>query len=304
VNWARYFHFSLSYFKGLFSPKTVILTVMAILLYQSVGIFYNALALQLLRMSPPPAAVAEAPPAAVAAREPLDAYKAILERNIFGTTTKSIEEKQAETTPQQDITLLFDLRGTVAGEGKYGFAVIEEKGSHKQRLIKMDDVVSGARILRIRRNALDVLIDDKERTLKLAERPEAPIVPPAGGKTMPADGKTMPVVSPVSGGSVILNRSEISTALTDMGGMLRQAQVRPYFKAGVPEGFMISNIQAGSLYQTMGIVDGDIIQGVDGRRIQTADDMTALYETMKKAPGMALSLERGGKQQTLNYQFR
>ena len=298
MNWAHYFRFSLSDFKGLFSQKTVILTVMAILLYQAVGIFYNALTLQLIRMTKPPAAVAEAPPAAVAAREPIDAYKAILERNIFGTATKSIEEKQAaETVPQQDITLLFDLRGTVAGEGKYGFAIIEEKGSHKQRLIRIGDVVSGARILRIRRNALDVLIDDNERTLKMAERTEAPIVPPASGKTMP-------VASTVSDGSVILNRSEISTALSDMGNMLRQAQVRPFFKAGVPEGFMISNIRAGSLYQAMGIVDGDIIQGVDGRRIQTADDMTAFYEIMKKGSGMALSLERGGKQQTLNYQFR
>jgi general secretion pathway protein C len=297
LDWAHYFRFSLSDFKGLFSQKTVILTLTAILLYQAVGIFYNALTLQLLWMTPPPAAVAEAQPAAVAAREPVDAYKMILEKNIFGTTTKSIEEKQAETTPQQDITLLFDLRGTVAGEGKYGFAIIEEKASHKQRLIRIGDVVSGARILRIRRNALDVLIDDNERTLKMAERTEAPIVPPSSGKTMP-------VASTVSDGSIILNRSDISTALSDMGSMLRQAQVRPFFKAGVPEGFMISNIRAGSLYQAMGIVDGDIIQGVDGRKIQTADDMTAFYETMKKGSGMALSLERGGKQQTLNYQFR
>lgn len=298
MNWAQYFRFSISDFKGLFSQKTVILTLMTIFLYQAVGIFYNALALQLLRMTPSQTTAAKAFPAAVAAREPFDAYKAISERNIFGTSTKTIEEKQAETMPQQqDMTLLFDLRGTVAGEGKYGFAVIEEKGSHKQRLIKMGDVVSGAKVVRIGRNALDILIGDKERTLTVAARTDAPFVAPAAVKTIPAP-------PPVSGGPVVLNRSELSADFNDMGGMLRQAQVRPYFKAGVPDGFMISNIRPGSLYQKMGIIDGDIIQSVDGRKIQTADDMNAFYETMKKASGMVLSLKRGETQQTLNYQFR
>jgi general secretion pathway protein C len=67
---------------------------------------------------------------------------------------------------------------------------------------------------------------------------------------------------------------------------------------------MISSIQAGSLYQKMGILDGDIIQGVDNRKIQTADDMMSLFNTFKNASTMALSIRRGGRQETLNYQFR
>ena len=86
--------------------------------------------------------------------------------------------------------------------------------------------------------------------------------------------------------------------------MLRQAQIRPYFNAGVPDGFMISNIQAGSLYQKMGVVDGDIIQGVNNRPIRTADDMMELFNTIKSGAGMSLSIKRRGNPETLNYQFR
>ena len=86
--------------------------------------------------------------------------------------------------------------------------------------------------------------------------------------------------------------------------MLRQAQVRPYFNAGVPDGFMVSNIQAGSLYQKMGIIDGDIVQGVNSRPIRTADDMMELFNAIKSSPGMALSIKRRGNPETLNYQFR
>jgi general secretion pathway protein C len=296
VDLARYFRFTFADLQGLVSRRAVILTLMAVLLYQTTGILYQAMTLQLLRMTPPPAAEVKAAAVAAVVREPLDAYRPIIERNIFGTSAKSIEEKQAENKPppQQDIALLFDLRGTVAGDAKYGFAIIEEKGTKKQRLVKVGDAVSGAKVIRIKRNALDVLVGEQERTLKMAERSEAPIVPPAGGARAPV----------VSGGNITVKRAEIDAALTDMGTMLRQAQVRPYFKGGVPDGFMITNIEPGSLYQRMGVANGDILQSVDGRRIQTADDMMSFLSTLKGASGMALSLQRGGKPQTLNYQFR
>ncbi len=89
-----------------------------------------------------------------------------------------------------------------------------------------------------------------------------------------------------------------------MGSLLRQAQVRPYFNAGVPDGFLISNIRPGSLYQRMGIIDGDIIQEVNNRPIQTADDMMGLLNTLKSGSGMSLTIKRRGKQETLNYQFQ
>jgi general secretion pathway protein C len=301
VDWARYFRFSFADLQGLVSRRSVILTLMAVLLYQTTGILYQALTLQLLRMTPQAVTEVKAPVVATVAREPLDGYRPVIDRNIFGTATKTIEEKQAENRPAQqpDITLLFDLRGTVAGDVKYGFAIIEEKGTKKQRLVKINDVVSGAKVVRIRRNALDVLVNDQERTLKIAERAEAPIVPPSA-----RPGAGAPVAPVAAGGTITVNRAEISAALTDMGTMLRQAQVRPYFKGGAPDGFMITNIQPGSLYQRMGISNGDILQGVDGRRIKTADDMMSFLNTMKSASGMAVSLQRGGRPHTLNYQFR
>lgn len=301
MDWARYFRFSFSDLQGLVSRRTIILTLMAVLLYQTTGVFYQALALQLLRMTPPPAAEIQTPAAVAVVREPLDAYRPLSDRNIFGTAIKTIEEKQAENkpAPQPDITLLFDLRGTVAGDAKHGFAVIEDKGSKKQKLVKIGDVISGARIVRIKRNALDVLINDQERTLKMAEKTEAPIVPPATAGANP-----LPVSPAAPGGAMVINRSEISAALADMGSMLRQARVRPYFNGGVADGFMITNIQPDSIYQRMGIANGDILQGVDGRRIQTADDMISFLNSLKGASTTALSLQREGKPQTLNYQFR
>ncbi|MCE5262223.1 MAG: hypothetical protein LLG97_01675 [Deltaproteobacteria bacterium] len=299
MNWFHDFHWSLPDLRELVSRRTVILALMALFLYQGVGIFYKALTLQIVGMKPAPAAEVKTTRAAAAVREPAEAYKVIPERNLFGTTTKTVTEKAGPAgQAQQDIALLIDLRGTVAGEGKYGFAIVEEKGTRKQRLVKVGDVIAGAKLIRIKRNTVDVLVEDQERTLKIAETKEAPILPPR-----PAGAAAPPAASAPSG-AIAVSRSEIGAGLQDMGTMLRQAQVRPYFNAGVPDGFMINNIQAGSIYQKMGVVDGDIIQGVNNRPIRTADDMMELFNTVKSGAGMSLSIKRRGNPETLNYQFQ
>jgi general secretion pathway protein C len=101
-----------------------------------------------------------------------------------------------------------------------------------------------------------------------------------------------------------VSRNEIDAGLQDMGTLLRQAQVRPYFNAGVPDGFLITNIQAGSLYRRMGIMDGDIIQKINDKPIQTADDMTGLLNTLKSSPNISLTIKRRGNQETLHYRIQ
>jgi len=296
LDWSRLLHLSPADFQGLFSRRAVILAVMAVVLYQGVGIFYKAATLQLVRMRPAPAAET-LQPAAAPVREPADAYRAIPERNLFNTATKPVGgDRQAVV--QQDIALAIDLRGTVAGEGKYGFAIIEEKGTKKQRLVKAGDVVAGAQVVRIKRNAIDLIVNDQERTLKITERPEGPILPAQAASAAAAP------LPPPPAGAVVLSRGDVQEALEDMGSLLRQAQIRPYFNAGVPDGFLITNIMRGSIYQRIGIVNGDIIQEVNNRKIQTADDMSGLLNMLKSNPDLSLTVRRRGSPQTLNVRFQ
>src|SRR5574340_814630 len=94
MDWSRFSHLSFSDLSGLVSRRTVILVLMAIILYQATGIFYKVLTLQLVRIQPVPAAAGKAQTAAAPPREPADFYRAVAERNLFGTTTKAVTEKQ------------------------------------------------------------------------------------------------------------------------------------------------------------------------------------------------------------------
>jgi len=144
---------------------------------------------------------------------------------------------------------------------------------------------------------VDVLVEGQERTLKMAEMKEAPILPLPPAAAAPTGLPPLP-------GTLVLNRSELQDAMQDMGSMLSQAQIRPYFNAGVPDGFIVTSIRPGSLYQKMGIANGDIIQEVNRRAIRTADDLSGLLNILKASNDLSLVVKRGGNPTTMNYQFR
>jgi general secretion pathway protein C len=275
-----------------------ILAVMTILIYQSVGIFYQAVTLELIRPGGAGVEAAEEGKPAVLKREDQAFYRLIVERNLFGSTDKTYAEKvQATGAPEvQPLSALLELKGTVAGDSKYAFAVIEEKGrNNKQGLYKIGEKVAGATLLKIQRDKVVVRYQDKEETLKKRDMAEGPIVPggpaPAGAPAAPASG------------TVAQNRADIMGSLKDLGTMLSQAQIRPYFTRGLPDGFMVSGIRPGSVYQRMGLTDGDILQEINGRKMKGADDMMELYNNLRSSGRMNLNVQRQGRTETINYVF-
>jgi len=277
-----------------------ILVAIVLFMYQGAGIFYKILGMQLV-VKPTVALPAAGAPVGLRAppKEAQDYYRIVAERNIFGSTDKTLAEKLAEkegkSAAVQPLSTLLELRGTVAGSGKLSFAVIEEKGKNKQGLYRVGDKIAGATLIRVMRDQVALKSNEREEILKKRDATETTIVPPKGADAQAAAG---------SPGAMILNRGEIASSLKDMGQMMSQAQIRPYFSTGMPDGFMVSSIRQGSIYQKMGLVDGDVIQELNSRKLSSADDMVGLYNVLKSGSAMSLKIKRAGKQETFNFQIR
>jgi general secretion pathway protein C len=294
-------HLSLAALQSLKYRQFLIIVFITVIAYELVGIFYKAVSLSLTRTQTEASAQEPIADKELAKREPVESFKIIIERNLFGSTDKTFVDKQlAEKAPViPDVATLYDLRGTVAGDSKYGFAVIEEKSRKKQGLYKVGDSLAGGKITRITRNSIVLKIGNEEKNLKMSETKEAPILP--SGNSI-AEKAPPPVIS--ASGAVVVNRSDISEGLRDIGSLLSQAQIRPYFSMGTPDGFLVTNVKPGSVYQKLGITNGDILQGVNDRNLKTADDMLEFYNTMKGTSSMSLNIRRQGRQEKLNYVFK
>ena len=66
----------------------------------------------------------------------------------------------------------------------------------------------------------------------------------------------------------------------------------------------ISSIKAGSFFAKLGLRNGDVVQGVDGRSIKSPDDVLDIYTKLKSASQVELQIKRRGKSKKINYEFR
>ncbi|MBW2630663.1 MAG: PDZ domain-containing protein [Deltaproteobacteria bacterium] len=268
----------------------VILIVITVLAYLSVDIFYRTIDAKLTRVKTG-ITTTEKRTLPVVKRQPPGSYHVISERNLFGSINKAAGERYINVDELESTKLNLVLLGTVYGTGKLDCAVIEEKDKRKQALFRVGETIASATVVKIMRGMVVLHVDGRDEVLAMEIKT---------GKDMAGVAKR--AVSG-AGSSVIVRKAEIDEALKDMGKILTQARIRPYFSAGKSDGFIINRIKKGSIFQKMGMQNGDIIQGVDGHPIKSPDEMLKLYNGLKSGSAISLNIKRRGKEQNLEYVF-
>jgi general secretion pathway protein C len=221
-------------------------------------------------------------------------YQAIVDRNIFVTAEAEPEETSVEELEELEPTSLkIALLGTVVGGPQDGFAVIEEKGKRKQGLYRVGDSVQGATVKRILRGKVVLSVDEKDEILMMEEEPASRGEPEYREKPSPEREAT-----------VVVKRSEVDESLRNVHQLLSQVRIRPHFTDGVADGLIVSNIKPNSIFARMGLRNGDIVQGLNGRNIQTPDDVMEMYERLKSGSRLAVQVMRDGEEKIINYQIR
>jgi general secretion pathway protein C len=170
-----------------------------------------------------------------------------------------------------------------------GYVIVEEKGKGKQKLYKLGEMIGSARLIRITRNTAVLQDGEKEFVMKVKE----------------VDKGALPGVPSIMGSeSAGISRQESVQAFGDMKSVMSQAIVRPFLSAGTPQGFIVSNIVPGSVYQRLGIQNGDVIVDVNNKKLESADDIINLFNAMQAGGSVSVNLIRGGKKETVNYTFQ
>ena len=121
----------------------------------------------------------------------------------------------------------------------------------------------------------------------------APVPAPAAGRGPAA--KVTEGVRQVSEGRYEIERSVIDTTLSNLNTIATQARIVPSFKNGVANGFKLFSIQPGSLYASIGIENGDVIQRVNGYEINSPEKALELYQKLRESSHVTIDLERGGQ---------
>lgn len=96
-------------------------------------------------------------------------------------------------------------------------------------------------------------------------------------------------------------RSDVDSALGDFAALSTQARFAPAFEGGKTTGFKIFGIRPNSLFQKLGMQNGDVIESINGYELSSPDKALELYQKLKDAGNVTIDVKRRGKKTTIDY---
>jgi general secretion pathway protein C len=273
----------------------LIIIIITLLSYEATDLFYKIISIPLSKQTAAIKGTGGSEAKDNRERPQLQDYSIIIERNLFLTTLKTAggNESLGGIFDSDQKNADFDLKGTVACNSSFGFIVLEERGTRKQKLYRLGDKIGSSKLTKITPNPATFKNVERETTLKIKETMEGSLLPNSPAADKSASPARAPVFSKKTGNENI----------NQLESIMNQAVLRPFMNKGVREGYIISNIAANSLYEKAGLQNGDIIIDVNNNQMQNANDILQVLNSMQSGGNMELNIKRNGKAETLNYSF-
>ncbi len=283
--------------------------LVAVILVASVATLLGAYDLQrALRMdtAPPPgdrAGESRATAADVPTLRPKDQYEVIVRRNLFGPTEGAGPRGGGAEAPQKtkaETALNVRLKGTIVSPHGFALAMIEDSSQRKEDLYIVGDKVQDAEILKILSNQVVLRRAGKEETLTLFTehgsqtpgRPSGPV--PGGGRP---EGPRHAPAAVASGGTGTPPQQR--NVQQHVQGLMAQLRLKPHFQEGKPSGFVVGQIQSGSVFEAAGVKEGDIIVAINDEDVRTPNQLLKAYREVAGDRELWLDIIRDGVEQTI-----
>jgi general secretion pathway protein C len=227
--------------------------------------------------------------AGIAPRKELSDYSSILERGLFG------DGKGPSGAPVAESYTAYTLIGTI--EGEYFSGAVLADATNQQAFYRLDQKLpDGSRIVKVKRDRVTLKRPDGS-TVDIEIVDDTKIVNVA--KAVPGSG-----VRKVGEGRFMVDQREIASSTENLNQVLTQARALPYMEAGKTVGFRISEIVPGSIYEKIGLVNGDVVQRVNSQDVDDPGKFFQLYQGLKDEKRISIDLLRNGQRQSLNYDVR
>ena len=108
----------------------------------------------------------------------------------------------------------------------------------------------------------------------------------------------------VADGRFMVDQQAVAATTDNLNQILTQARALPYSEGGKVVGFRMSEIVPGSIYEKIGLQNGDVVQRVNSQDVDDPGKFFQLYQGLKDEKRISIDLLRNGQRQSLNYDVR
>ncbi|MGE0545613.1 MAG: hypothetical protein AB7R00_01060 [Kofleriaceae bacterium] len=123
----------------------------------------------------------------------------------------------------------------------------------------------------------------------------------AGGISPPA---SLDGIKKINATTFEVPRSLVTTVTDNPAVHAKGARMVPLINGGKTKGLKVYAIQSDSIYEALGLSNGDVLLSVNGLSLSQADKALEIYKQLREAATVKLTLQRGGKSMTLEYRVK
>jgi general secretion pathway protein C len=265
----------------------------------------------------PESAARKSPLRNVSTTQPRGYYEAIVQRDIFNLTPAP-----AETAATANEDLQIKLIGTSQVSDNKPFLIVEDSGGDES-IYRLGDVIPNAgRIIEIWRDRAVVLHNghrvaiaiprdetgtpDAEPAVPNRVRPRPLINNPMirrPGRPQMWGRRDSGGIHKMSPTRYVIERSTVNRTLQNMGKLLTEIRAIPNLENGASNGFRLSEIQDGSIFQEIGLHDGDLLTAIEGENLNDPTKAVTLLESLRSRSSITLNVIRNGGPVQLYYRI-
>lgn len=224
----------------------------------------------------------------------------LVESHLFGRAELGSElAPVAEAVQAPETRLNLKLTGLVAtGTAKTSVAIISSNNGPERSYRIGDSIGSAAGVIlhAIESDYVVLMRNGKQETLRLP-KPEnlvssAILAKPSGGTVRQPSGRPS--------GALSQRLSDFRQKVVENpSALFSEVQVKPVMADGRIRGYELNSPQNQALLQQAGIMQGDVITHVNGLPLTNAQSMTGVFDQLRTADRIDVTLERNGQPQSV-----
>jgi general secretion pathway protein C len=214
----------------------------------------------------------------------------ILTRNLFHSSTEAPALTAAQLEEELEKSRLpVTLLGTFASsDPALSRATLMDKEKNETLVVGIGDQIKNtAEVQRIERRRVVLIENGAPRELTIGEDElGSPTIQRANNPRMAARRAAARGGFRRADTGVAIPRETINRSLQDPSELLTQARVLPKFENGQMVGLQVNGIKPGSLFQEVGLQEGDVITEFNGIAINSPDESARIFSELADAEHM------------------
>jgi len=241
----------------------------------------------------------------------------IVTRNLFNSTELTVAVPEPEPEVEEDLEetdLPLRLLGTAASEDEsLAWAAIDDLGERKHKVVATGgNVRPGATVVRIERKRVVLRNNGRLEELTLdgeqasgpvaARRPNRPMRP-ARTAMRQRNAQLADRVRRVAENHFEVDNADVQETVRNPASLFSEARILPRYEEGQMVGVQLNAIKSGSLFERVGLADGDTIVEFNGQSLGSPADSAQFLQQLIDGSGFEVLVEdANGAERTLTFE--